>query len=266
MGKSNSILEISGSVGPIVFYPVNGVTRTRTRTGKKKTSKDKPNGRNSEKENRKHFGGGNTIAFYFRKAFSAVINIFSDDKITQRVSELFKQIILSSDFVKGVNLGSISKFTIFFKNFEFNRCVHFRNICYVNHTSVCSPDKSSVSLIIQPFNSSTNLKIPTGATHYAFISMIITLSDFTYNKKFKKYYPDNPVLTTLNALTTTEMYSVNQVISQPIIINTSLALQPTNLSPEYTLFHAIGIQFFKQEHKIIFPLKANSALKIASVF
>jgi hypothetical protein len=265
MSKQLSIIKLQGTIDDITFYQMYG-----RYFAKKATSLNKNKILNSPnflrtRENCHEFGGCGTAVKSLRGGFAEIIKSMADSLATGRLVKIFKQINILADGIRGERPINLSEHKEMLQGFEFNAKSHFSTIFVAPYSIVDTPDRTSTTVTIAPFNAANYVKAPQGATHFRLISSLAVISDFQYNNISKKYYPEDPDNDQKNNTVISDYFSVNDDIPAPVILTATLPGAPV-LPANVTVINALGIEFYQQINLDYYLFAQDNCMMIVKTF
>ena len=189
------ILKLSGgSLGETTFMKVNGKNTAREKmdVNPKRFARDRTYVR--VRENAKDFGRGSKSARAIRTAFSSIIPIGGDKKLSTRlhheISNVFKTDTVSIRGESNIKTGDIT----LLNGFNFNINARLRAAFNVGFTTEMNITSGEFTINIPSFRPTSAMRPPEGTTHYKIISgaaaIDFTSKQYTTTTKFT----ESPVL------------------------------------------------------------------------
>ncbi|MDP4266691.1 MAG: hypothetical protein Q8880_04585 [Bacteroidota bacterium] len=264
MAKNKSIFQVTGAMGPVTFFELEGeyFAKRTTSLDKNKILTD-PNFQRT-RENMSEFGAAGHTAKSFRNAFAAVIRSMTDARMTGRLTAELRSIVLLADGVRGQRPLNISEHKEKLVGFEFNNHDHFSKICNAPLTLSITPDRTGSTLTINPFNPVNNLTIPQNATHFRIVNALGVVSDEQYDSTSRKYYPVDAINNAIGAVTYSDYIPVDTSVIAPVIITATLPGAPV-LPANVSVINAIGIEFSQEINLQYYLFAQGNAMMVKVV-
>ncbi len=264
MGRQVGLIKVKGNIGGVSFYKSNGEDLARVANGPSKNKIQNDANFVRTRENNQEFGGAAMAGKALRYAMGAALLTVADNKLTARLTALFKELSSKSPGVRGKRAIHMMTQTALFINFEFNKKLTFNSVFSAPFVSAVPSGRGTITVDIAPFNVNAFVHAPAGATHFKVFSVLGLVPDFTYNDVANSYEP----LFITNANLSTVSYSPAISLSQPVTAPISLAndLQQVNLLPGVVnVIHAMGVEFYQRVDNVDYVLAQGNAMKIVAV-
>lgn len=185
MSKVNSIFEVHGRIGNVVFRKRKGKVYASAcpSSNKQKVANDPQFART--RENNREFSGMIKLsrAVYHMASMvdaSAHTDVFG--KLTKQLSVLKG---LDTNHDRGNRSFQLTLRPKLLEGFEWNDTNHMSSLFHGNLTATCID--SNVSFSIPAIAPQSDLQIPIGATHYRFVFIVGSVSDVTWNAGLSQY-------------------------------------------------------------------------------
>lgn len=109
--------------------------------------------------------------------------------------------------------------------------------------------RTSVTLKVEAFKPTEQLKVPAGATHFLFVNSISVISDYVYNSLTKIYEPIEPTLNELSKVTYSDYIEIVPGENPEVSIESALAGTPV-MTENVSLLSLLELNFLKKQVKI----------------
>ena len=265
MGRQVGLIKVKGNIGGVSFYKSNGEDLARVANGPSKDKIQNDDNFIRTRENNSEFGGSATIAKSLRLALATSVQTMSDNRLTSRLTALFKDILSRSTGTRGQRPITVSANRTLLENLEFNNKLSFASVFNAPFTFANNAPRTQGTITIAAFAPQTFIHAPAGATHFRLISAIGVVSDFTFNASTKKFEATDPTLNTLNGVS----YGAVTALNSPAPVNFSLvtALPGTpTMTATSNVLQCLGIEFYQRVGTVDYLLAQGNCMKVIKVF
>lgn len=249
MAKQKGIINLEGKAGSLTFYktrdgyaarPAGGINGDRIKTDAAFVR---------TRENYQEFGRAGKAGKLLRTALRNLIANIVDSRVTSRLTTEFLKVI-KTDLVhdrgaRTVTAGDLSTLV----SFEFNDNAPLTQSMLVPFTALLDRTSSTGTIMIPAFIPRNMISSPKGATHYRFLTGIVSIN-FE-----EETYLTNLQVEAAQPLVTTEVADTALTLSLPV----SAGNDP--------MFLVLGIEFLQVVNAKEYPLKngANNAMALVQV-
>lgn len=246
MGRQESVVQFSGSIGNLSFYKTEDGYLARKKGGvtAKRIKNDPAYART--RENIAEFARAGRAAKLLRAAFRSVISTSSDGRVTSRlISEMMK--VLREDAVNPRGQRNvIDGEAILLQGFQFNRNATLESTLNVLFESSIDRETGTMVVDIPAFAPASKISVPDGATHFQLKAggAAIDFENFTYSI----------------AETASPVMEINNAVQGPLQL--SLAVTPGSVNP---LFLVFGVEYLQLVNGANYPLNNGAFNAIAIV-
>jgi hypothetical protein len=265
MGRQTGLIRVSGNMGGVSFYKSAGQDLARVANGPSKDKIQNDDNFVRTRENNSEFGGSATAGKSFRLALATSIPTMGDNRITSRLTALFKDICNRSLGVRGQRPITVSANRPLLENIELNDKLAFASVFNAPFTFTNNATRSQGTITVTAFAPQTYIHAPSGATHFRVITAIGVLSDFVYNVSTQKYEPSDPLLDKQGGVS----YGAITALNSPALVNFSLvaALPGTpTMTATVSVLQCIGIEFYQRVGTVDYILAQGNCMKVVKVF
>lgn len=253
-------LPISGKVGNLIFYEVDGKIRVRS-VGKTITGDDfkKRKEFKRARENAKEFGGAARASKSLRQSWVAYGKELKVNKWTGKVNGMMQRILKLSDGEKGKRPIEISQNGSLLIDYELRQDFHLGST-FTGKPKLTVGEGNLYATLDLPAYS---LKAPYGATHFKLKLMLSCISDYHYNPESDKYLPIHPDFDGQAAPSESTILPVTN--KSPISVSAAF-LSLNDPFPEGTsLVTCLGIEYLKYEGGSYYELAESRSMKVIAV-
>jgi len=246
MGIQHGLVKISGAVGNLSFYKMNGkyYVRLKTRHTKDRIHNDPAFARTLQ--NSLDFGKASRTSKALRAALRHIMASVSDTRMAGRFTGRLVR-IMQTDTVHAAGERQIAhgKLTLL-EGFEFNKHRAFHDVFDAPYHRSFSPDTHQAITRMGSWHTRDHIAPPAGATHARFISTMVT-ADFNNDR-----------------------YAVHHVHSACLDLNEQVqpALELVNSwhpSPGATALVMLGVEFHQQVNGTMHLLANGGAMTVTKI-
>ncbi|OAD91507.1 hypothetical protein A7A78_03165 [Aequorivita soesokkakensis] len=248
MARQVGLLKLVGTLGDISFYKSFYGFLARAKTGvDRQTILRDPRFRRT-RENASEFGRAAKAGKLLRDAIRPVLKNAKDSMTVQRLTQKMVKVLQADPANKRgkrtVTQGELG----LLKGFDFNINARLDNTLQISFQTVINPVSGIILLTLNSFRPITDIKVPTGTTHFKILFGAAALNFETI--KFLFSHKDSGILS----------YDGNAVSIDTIFIKLS-----PNLS--WPIFLVLGIEFYQEVNGAYYSLEdgAFNALGIIEV-
>jgi hypothetical protein len=265
MGKQTGLIKVSGNIGGVSFYKSNGQNLARVSNGPSKEKIQNDGNFVRTRENNSEFGGAATSAKSLRMALASSIQSMGDNRLTSRLTALFKDILSKSNGIRGQRSIELSLYKASLEGLELNNKLAFGSMFNAPFSLSLDVPRVSPAINILPFSAQTFVNAPPGATHFQLIAALGVVSDFVFNVNSGKYEPSNP---TLDRLSDVKFGGVTPIGGPSQV---SFGLTPTvpglpAMTADVSVVVCLGIEFFQQVNGTDYNLAQGNCMKVLKVY
>jgi hypothetical protein len=240
------IIPLQGTIGNIIFYKVGDKYFARTKGGPSSERVATDPKFQRTRENASEFGRAVTAAKLLRTAFQALVYANGDKLLARRLtSKMMSVLQADARNVRGMRKVVEGNASLL-EGFEFNDHGQFSTAFSAPYTCSINRGTGELTITIPAFNPHEGIVAPESATHFKLMSAGAAV-DF-----------ENNSYTT--ALHSSSELPKNTVATDHIILNNMLPANST-----HSLFLVLGIAFFQEVNKSMYPLKDGSFNALAIV-
>jgi hypothetical protein len=278
MSKQMGLIKLKGNIGGISFYKSGGEDLARMAGGPSKERIQNDAAFQRTRENNAEFGGSATAAKALRMALSTALQGKGDSRLAARLTRIFKEINSKSTGVRGQRSILLSENKTMLENFEFDNTVSFSGVFNAPFTVTPNDGRNQSVISFSDFQPNDFVKAPAGANFFRLVSALGVVSDYVYNMETGRYEPLDPALNMLNAVTYSEMISINgsatvamrkakDVAAVPLSLTTVLPGDPApTITGDVSVIQCLGIEFYQRVDNTDYLLSQDSCMKIVKVF
>lgn len=251
-----------GKIGNLVYYKMRGEYFVKASGAPTRAQIKKGKNFKKLRESNVEFSGGAVVGKTFRDTFSSLIEIYSNQSLSPKLTGLFKTMISKGSGKEGMRSLAILPHKNDLIGFEFHKDYLFKKIFRAPMKWEVKKGREEINLVIPKFNPGDFVSKPRGASHFRITLEVGIISDYAYSKSKKKYIP---LEASLNGKSFTVYSDYIDALkpSDEIVLPVKL----TSLIPdECSLVVLIGIQFYKEETGGMNGLKTKRALMVTEVF
>ena len=265
MGRQVGLIKIKGNIGGVSFYKSNGEDLARVANGPSKDKIQNDSNFVRTRENNSEFGGSASIAKSLRLAFATSLYTMADNRLTSRLTAVFKEICSRSLLTRGQRPIVLSTNRALLNNLEFNIKLSFASVFNAPYAATNNAGRTQGTITIAAFQPQSFIAAPSGATHFRLISAIGAVSDYQFNTSTKHYEATDAVLNSLNGVA----YGAMTALNSPTPVNFSLVASfpgtPT-MTATTSVAQCLGIEFYQRVGTIDYLLAQSNCMKIVNVF
>lgn len=265
MSKQIGLIRLDGKIGGISFYRSGGADLAKTANGPSKERIHSDPVFVRTRENNVEFGGSAIAAKSLRLSLATSLQTMADARLVSRLTRLFKAINLRGVGPRGQRPITVSANRSIIENTDFNLLTPFTSVFNAPFTFSNNTARNQGTITIANFLPSAFISAPAGATHFAMLTAIGVVSDFTFNVNTGHYEPTDPTLNTLGAVTfgATTALNVNAPVNFSLVAN--LPGTPT-MTATTSVVQCIGIIFYQRINNVDYVLAQGNAMKVVKLF
>ena len=265
MGRQVGLIKVKGNIGGVSFYKSNGEDLARVANGPSKDKIQNDDNFVRTRENNSEFGGSATIAKSLRLALATSVQTMADNRLTSRLTALFKDILSRSTGTRGQRPIVVSTNRTLLENLEFNKNLSFASVFNAPFTFTNNTQRTQGTVTIAAFAPQTFVHAPAGATHFRLIAALGVVSDFTFNATTGKFEATDPALNTLGAVTYGAITALNSAAPVNFSLVTALPGTPT-MTATANVMQCLGIEFYQRVGTVDYLLAQGNCMKVIKVF
>lgn len=217
------------------------------------------------RENMSEFAACAMAGKSIRIGLSAFMKQMTDSQFTGRLTAIMKKInIEDGSEARGQRAILISQEPQYLKGLNFNRNISFDGVFGAPFTLTANVDRNESTLNIPSFVPLNYLNIPSGATHFRFVSSLSIISNFIYNSATGSYEAAEPNLNEMSVVNYSSYYPIDTTNTQLNLI-TALPGTPT-ITSNVSVLGSVGIEFFQVVNGNYYLFNAGNAMKVQEVF
>ncbi len=218
------------------------------------------------RENMNEFAGCATVGKSLRTGLSQIIKQMSDPQLTGRLTGIMKKINLEDQSeARGYRAILVSTQPQYLLGLNFNRHTNLEGLFSAEHNTNTNAERNSVTLSVQPFSTSRNVKAPSGATHFRLVNAISVLSDFAFNATTKVYEPIEPQLNETSNVTYSDYLELGANVDEALSIVSTLPGEPV-MTNDVSLISCVGIEFYQKVGSAYYIFSVGNSMKIKNIF
>lgn len=265
MPKQTGLIKLKGTIGGVSFYKSEGSHLARMANGPDKSQIDSNPSFQRTRENNAEFGGSATAAKALRTALAASLLTVADSRLVSRLTRTFKMINTKGTGTRGQRTIALSLNRPMLNNLEFNINNVFTSIFSAPFAFTNPPARNTATLTVPVFDPRIYISAPTGATHFRLVQAVGSVSDYAYNVSTGNYEPTQPNINALGAVSYSAFLPLNALTAAPIVLTSALPGSPS-MTPDTSVVHCMGIEFYQQIAAVNYVLAQGNAMKIITIF
>lgn len=264
MARQESIHPFVGRIGDLIYYKRNGKYFVRKAgSPSKEKIKNAPEFEKTRKLNCE-FGGCANAGHDLRMALASLLPNHSDKDITARLNGLFSKVIKKGKGEVGSRMIEIKKNRELLKDFQFNKAVSFDRVFYEPLKFVLHKEKKQIEVFVENIHGSSSFCKMSGASHFRLILTVLAFSDLHYNKKAERYKPISNFAHGKLEVVFSDCLSIREKHKD---LSIKTLLPGKEILPDTVgLVVIVGIEIFKEENGIMYPLAGKGCMKVGEVF
>ena len=218
------------------------------------------------RENMNEFAGCATVGKSLRTGFAQIIKQMSDPQLTGRLTGIMKKINLEDQTeARGYRAILVTAQPQYLLGLNFNRHTNFEGLFSGAYATNSTPERNSVTLNVEPFNTLSNVNAPAGATHFRLVNAIAVLSDFAFNATTKVYEPIEPQLNETSKITYSDYIELGSAVATPVSVVSTLPGDPV-MTNDVSLISCVGIEFYQKVGANYYIFNVGNSMKIKNIF
>ena len=267
MARQKGLVKYSGTMGGVRHFKIKGLTGDFAGMAGGPTDSQIKNDAvfKRTRENMSEFGGSAVAAKSVRVGLAQIIKQYSDSRLTGRLTKIMKEINKEdTGNPRGERsvLVSANQSMLAGLNFDVNTSLAGIFNAPYNLSNALTRDSSTFK--VQPFEPSSLINAPAGATHFRLMNAISVVSDFVFNATTGKYEPTDPTLSEMSAIEFSH-YTDLTTTTPLIVMNPTLAGPPT-MTGSVSVLNCIGIEFYQEVGSNFYLFAQSNAMRIETVF
>lgn len=246
MGRQESVIQFSGSIGNLSFYKTEDGYLARKKGGVTGNRIKNDPAYARTRENMAEFTRAGRAAKLLRAAFRSIVNSSADKRVTSRlISDVMK--VLREDAVNPRGQRNvIDGEATLLQGFQFNRNAQLESTLRVQFKSSIDRATGNMIVDIPAFAPASMISVPDGATHFQLKASGAAID-------FEKH-------TYSIAENASAVLEINSQVQGPLQL--SLAVTPGSVAP---LFLVFGVEYLQLVNGANYPLNNGAFNAIAIV-
>lgn len=268
MARQTGPLRYKGTLGEIRHFKIKGLK------GDFAGLKGGPSGEQVKnaaefvrtRENMNEFGGCAIAGKSLRVGLSQLMKQMSDRQLTGRITAIMKRINLEDQSeARGYRAILISNQKQYLLGLNFNSNMSFDTIFFAPYSVTANSTRTTATLTVEPFNPTSYVNAPVGATHFRLVNTVSVLSDFAFNATSGAYEPIDIENNESSKISYSDYLDITTALATPTTVVAELDGTPT-LSADVSVINAVGIEFYQKVGTDYYLLNSGNALKINDIF
>jgi len=268
MARQLGHVKYGGTIGEIRHFKIKGLTGNFAGLNGGATGEQIKNGASfvRTRENMNEFAGCATVGKAIRAGQSQLMKQMSDPQFTGRLTGIVKKINLEDQSeARGVRAILITAVPQHLIGLNFNRNNTVEGSFTGKFETLANAGRNSVTLTVEAFKPTEQLKVPAGATHFRFVNSISVISDYAYNSLTKIYEPIEPALNELSKVTYSDYIEIVPGENPEVSIVSALNATPV-MTDSVSLLSCVGIEFSQKAGDNYYVFSVGNSMKIKNVF
>jgi hypothetical protein len=268
MARQTGHIKYKGTLGEVRHFKIKGMTGDFAGLKGGATGDQIKTGASfvRTRENNNEFAGCAAVGKSIRSGQAQLMKQMSDSQFTGRLTGIVKKINLEDQSeARGVRAILITAVPQHLIGLNFNRNNTVEGSFTGKFETVANAGRTSVTLTVEAFKPTEQLKVPAGATHFRFVNSISVISDYAYNSLTKVYEPIEPTLNELSKVTYSDYIEIAPGENPEVSIVSALTGTPV-MTDSVSLLSCVGIEFSQKAGTEYYVFSVGNSMKIKNVF